>query len=365
MLIEDDPAKTDDPAADPAVDPADDTPAVIPATDDITNHIMRPEIGSYANNLYAANTLFTMSLYERLGETMYSDALRTNDKNKSGNFWLRALGGHTRNKMEDGDLTTRGNWGVVQVGGDLVNWPTSDSHRFYVGLMAGYAHESSRTTSPVAGYSAKGKVSGYSVGIYGTWMNQKPEGSGPYADTWLMWSGFKNTVSSGNYTDTDTYHSKGFTWSIEGGYTFPLKDWRDDDGTDNAVRLQLQGQVIRMGVRDGAWADAIGSTVQGIGAGNVRTRVGLKLYHQFTNDAKDRAWKPFIGLNWYHDTKAFGARIAGVADHIDGSRNFGEVKLGVEGKVKKNWNVWGFAGYQQGREGFRNLEALVGMKYLF
>ena len=365
VLIEDDPAKTDDPAADPAVDPADDTPAVIPATDDITNHIMRPEIGSYANNLYAANTLFTMSLYERLGETMYSDALRTNDKNKSGNFWLRALGGHTRNKMEDGDLTTRGNWGVVQVGGDLVNWPTSDSHRSHVGLMAGYAHESSRTTSPVAGYSAKGKVSGYSVGIYGTWMNQKPEGSGPYADTWLMWSRFKNTVSSGNYTDTDTCHSKGFTWSIEGGYTFPLKDWRDDDGTDNAVRLQLQGQVIRMGVRDGAWADAIGSTVQGIGAGNVRTRVGLKLYHQFTNDAKDRAWKPFIGLNWYHDTKAFGARIAGVADHIDGSRNFGEVKLGVEGKGKKNWNVWGFAGYQQGREGFRNLEALVGMKYLF
>ena len=358
---DDDPAKTDD----PAVDPAGDTPAVIPATDDITNHIMRPEIGSYANNLYAANTLFTMSLYERLGETMYSDALRTKDDTKSGNFWLRALGGHTRNKMEDGDLTTRGNWGVVQVGGDLVNWPTSDSHRFHVGLMAGFAHESSRTTSPVAGYSAKGKVSGYSVRIYGTWMNQKPEGSGPYADTWLMWSRFKNTVSSGNYTDTDTYHSKGFTWSIEGGYTFPLKDWRDDDGTDNAVRLQLQAQMIRMGVRDGTWTDAIGSTVQGIGAGNVRTRVGLKLYHQFTNDAKDRAWKPFIGLNWYHDTKAFGARIAGVADHIDGSRNFGEVKLGVEGKVKKNWNVWGFAGYQQGREGFRNLEALVGMKYLF
>ena len=358
---DDDPAKTDD----PAVDPADDTPAVIPATDDITNHIMRPEIGSYANNLYAANTLFTMSLYERLGETMYSDALRTKDDTKSGNFWLRALGGHTRNKMEDGDLTTRGNWGVVQVGGDLVNWPTSDSHRFHVGLMAGFAHESSRTTSPVAGYSAKGKVSGYSVRIYGTWMNQKPEGSGPYADTWLMWSRFKNTVSSGNYTDTDTYHSKGFTWSIEGGYTFPLKDWRDDDGTDNAVRLQLQAQMIRMGVRDGTWTDAIGSTVQGIGAGNVRTRVDLKFYHQFTNDAKDRAWKPFIGLNWYHDTKAFGARIAGVADHIDGSRNFGEVKLGVEGKVKKNWNVWGFAGYQQGREGFRNLEALVGMKYLF
>ena len=334
-----------------------------PDTTDITRHAVRPEMGSFATNLYAANTMFAMKLSDRLGETAFSDALKT-DKN-SGNVWIRTAGGHTRHEMADGENTTRGNWGLVQMGGDLVSWPTSGSHRMHVGLMAGYAHESAKTGSSVVNYQSKGKVSGYSVGIYGTWMNQKPEGSGPYADTWLMWSRFRNTVSSGNYTDTDTYHSKGFTWSIEGGYTFPLKDWRDDDGTDNAVRLQLQAQMIRMGVRDGAWTDAIGSTVQGIGAGNVRTRVGLKLYHQFTNDAKDRAWKPFIGLNWYHDTKAFGARIAGVADHIDGGRNFGEVKLGVEGKVKKNWNVWGFAGYQQGREGFRNLEALVGMKYLF
>ena len=334
-----------------------------PDTTDITRHAVRPEMGSFATNLYAANTMFAMKLSDRLGETAFSDALKT-DKN-SGNVWIRTAGGHTRHEMADGENTTRGNWGLVQMGGDLVSWPTSGSHRMHVGLMAGYAHESAKTGSSVVNYQSKGKVSGYSVGIYGTWMNQKPEGSGPYADTWLMWSRFRNTVSSGNYTDTDTYHSKGFTWSIEGGYTFPLKDWRDDDGTDNAVRLQLQAQMIRMGVRDGAWTDAIGSTVQGIGAGNVRTRVGLKLYHQFTNDQKDRAWKPFIGLNWYHDTKAFGARIAGVADHIDGGRNFGEVKLGVEGKVKKNWNVWGFAGYQQGREGFRNLEALVGMKYLF
>ena len=341
-----------------------DTPSVIPATDDVTTHNMRPEIASYANNLYAANTLFMMSLYERLSETMYSDALRGNGRH-SGNVWIRTAGGHTRNKMEDGSLTTRGNWGLVQVGGDVVSWPTSDTHRFHLGLMAGYAHDSNKTTSPTAGYWTKGKLSGYSVGLYGTWMNQKPEGTGPYVDTWLLWQRFKNEVSSGDYSDTDTYHSKGFTVSLEGGYTFPLKDWKSSDGTDNAVRLQLQGQVIRMGVRDGAWTDAIGSTVQGIGAGNVRTRVGLKLYHQFTNDRKDRAWKPFIGLNWYHDMKAFGAKIAGVADHIDGGRNFGEVKLGVEGKVKKNWNVWGFAGYQQGSEGFRNLEALAGLKYLF
>ena len=99
------------------VTPEPDTPAVIPDSGDITTHVMRPENGSYANNLYAANTLFNMSLYERLGDTMYSDALRTKDDTKSGNVWVRALGGHTRNKMEDGDLTTRGNWGGRAGGG--------------------------------------------------------------------------------------------------------------------------------------------------------------------------------------------------------------------------------------------------------
>lgn len=128
-----------------------------PDTPDITRHVVRPEMGSFATNLYAANTLFTMSLYERLGETMYSNALRTKDNTKSGNLWVRAAGGHTRNGMTDGHLTTRGNWGLVQVGGDLVSWPTSGSHRVYLGLMAGSAMERSRTTSPTAGYSAKGK----------------------------------------------------------------------------------------------------------------------------------------------------------------------------------------------------------------
>ena len=101
--------------------PSSDLPDIIPGTGDVTTHVIRPGVASYANNLYAANTLFNMSLYERLGDTVYSDALRTKDDTRSGNVWLRAVGGHTRNKMEDGQLTTRGNWGVVQVGGDVVD----------------------------------------------------------------------------------------------------------------------------------------------------------------------------------------------------------------------------------------------------
>ena len=353
----DDPSKGNTPEAS-------DLPDIIPATPGFANHVIRPELGAYANNALASNTLFSMSLEERLGEAKYADAMRGKDGEKSGSFWIRAHGGHTRNGMEDGVLTTRGNWGVMQVGGDVISWPTSGSHRFHAGLMAGYAHESSRTTSPDAGYSAKGKVSGYSVGLYGTWMNEKSDGTGPYADVWAQWQRFKNKVSASS-PDTVSYHAKGFTLSFEGGYAFGLKDWKSADGADNARRRQLQGQVIRMGVRDDGVIDAYGTSIEGLGAGNVRTRLGAKLYYQKANGEKGTAFKPFLALNWYHDTKAFGARFDGIADRIDGGRNTGEVKLGLEAKLRKNVNLWGSVGYEAGSESYRNVEALVGAKILF
>lgn len=336
---------------------------VIPGTSDLSAHVIRPEIASYANNLYAANTMFAMKLSDRLGETAYSDAIKAAGK-KAGSFWIRTAGGHTRNVMADGENTTRGNWGLVQLGGDLISWPTSGTHRMHVGLMAGYAHESNKTGSDTADYSSKGKVSGFSGGLYATWMNSNATGDGPYVDAWLQYQRFKNTTSVGNYAEEESYHSKGFTGSLEAGYTFALKDWQNG-AVSKATRLRLEGQVIRMGVRADNVIDSTGTLVQGTGAGNVRTRLGATLFHQFTNTAKGTAVKPYLTLNWVHDTKSFGTAMDGVHDTIDGGRNFGEVKLGVEGRITKNLNLWAYTGYQGGDHGYRNVEALVGVKALF
>ena len=339
------------------------TGTVIPGTSDLSAHVIRPEIASYANNLYTANTMFAMKLSDRLGETAYSDAIKAAGK-KAGSFWVRTAGGHTRNVMADGENTTRGNWGLVQLGGDLISWPTSGTHRMHVGLMAGYAHESNKTGSDTADYSSKGKVSGFSGGLYATWMNSNATGDGPYVDAWLQYQRFKNTTSVGNYAEEESYHSKGFTGSLEAGYTFALKDWQNG-AVSNATRLRLEGQVIRMGVRADNVIDSTGTLVQGTGAGNVRTRLGATLFHQFTNTAKGTAVKPYLTLNWVHDTKSFGTAMDGVHDTIDGGRNFGEVKLGVEGRITKNLNLWAYTGYQGGDHGYRNVEALVGVKALF
>ena len=197
-------------------------------------------------------------------------------------------------------------------------------------------------------------------------MNSNPTGTGPYVDTWLQYQRFKNTVTSSDYDVDETYHTKGFTASLEAGYTFGLKDWKSASGVDNATRLRLEGQVIRMGVRGGDHLEqSIGTLVAGTGAENVRTRVGLTAYHLFSNDAKGTAVKPYLTLNWFHDTKSFGSVMNGVKDTITGTRNFGELKVGLEGKLTKSVNLWGAAGYQQGSHGLRNVEAILGAKILF
>ena len=337
-------------------------PTVLPATSDLAAHVVRPEMASYAANLASANTIFVTSLHDRLGETAFADALK--GKGRSGNVWIRTAGGHTRNGMTDSQTVTRGNYGLVQLGGDVVSWPAA-GQRMHLGLMTGFARQSSKTTSSTVDYWTKGKVSGFSGGVYATWLADGPAATGPYADTWLLYQRFKTSVSSGDYTGEDSYRAKGFTGSLEAGYTFGLKDWVSASGVQNAARLQLQGQVIRMGVRADSFVDNQGTLVEGLGYGNVRTRLGATLFHLFTNDRTGTAVKPYLTVNWLHDTKAFGTAFDTTENHIQGERNVGEVKLGVEGRITKNLNLWAYTGYQGGDHGYRNVEALFGVKALF
>ncbi|WP_174889748.1 autotransporter outer membrane beta-barrel domain-containing protein, partial [Candidatus Williamhamiltonella defendens] len=57
----------------------------------VSSWFARPESLSYANNLRAANTMFHMTLHERLGETQYTEAL-SEDSPVPG-MWIRASGG--------------------------------------------------------------------------------------------------------------------------------------------------------------------------------------------------------------------------------------------------------------------------------
>ncbi|HCU0293258.1 TPA: autotransporter outer membrane beta-barrel domain-containing protein [Citrobacter sedlakii] len=322
---------------------------------------VRPEAGLYGMNLQAANTMFNTRLHDRLGETHYVDALT--GENAVTSLWLRNVGGHTRQKDSSGQLDMQANRYVMQLGGDIAQWSSDNTDRFHLGLMAGYANQKARAENQRNGNRADSRISGYSVGLYGTWLQDNETHEGAYVDSWAQYSWFDNTVS-GRGVESEEYDSKGFTASVESGYTWKLADISER----NALYIQPKAQVTWMGVKADEHREANGTRVEGHGDGNVQTRVGVRVFgkgHNKLDDGKGRTFQPFVEANWIHNSKDFGVSMNGDNVDLDGTRNIGELKAGVEGLLTKNVSLWGNVAQQVGDKGYSDTSAMLGIKASF
>ncbi len=325
----------------------------------------RPEGGSYIANLAAANTMFNTRLHDRLGETQYTDAL-TGEEKVTG-MWMRQVGGHNNWRDNSGQLKTQSNRYVIQIGGDIARWSTDGLGRWHLGIMTGYGHDSSRTRSSPTGYSSKGSVNGYSAGTYATWYANDTDHSGLYADTWLQYSWFNNDVN-GEGLASESYRSRGLTASAETGYTQKLTEFTGSKGSRNEWFIQPQAQITLMDVRADEHRENNGTRVEGKGNGNIQTRLGIRTYlkgHTREDDGKDREFQPFIEANWIHNTRNFSAGMDGVSLSQKGTKNLGEVKVGVEGQINPHLNLWGNVGVQVGDNGYNDSAAMLGIRYNF
>ncbi|WP_319004394.1 autotransporter outer membrane beta-barrel domain-containing protein [Yersinia massiliensis] len=338
------------------VDPTD------PTDPDPSLMVERPEASGYAANLAAANNMFAMSLHDRLGETQYIDALT--GEHKVTSLWLRNAGGHNRSRDTLDQLSTQANRYVVQLGGDIAQWSHDGQDRFHLGVMGGYANSKSRTGASLSGYSARASVDGYSTGVYGTWYANEADKSGLYVDSWAQYSWFNNTVD-GQGLNTEEYKSKGWTASLESGYTFKV----GENAAKNATYfIQPKAQVTWMGVKADDHKEVNGTQVSGEGDGNIQTRLGVKAFmngYSEQDKGKDRVFQPFVEVNWVHNTKDFGTTMNGVSIKQDGAANIGELKVGVEGQINKQVNLWGNIGQQIGNKGYSDTSAMLGIKYNF
>lgn len=322
---------------------------------------IRPEASLYGVNMAAANTLFTHRLHDRLGETHYVDAL-TGEK-KVTSMWLRNVGGHTRSKDSSGQMNTQSNRYVMQMGGDIAQWSSDGENRYHLGVMAGYANQKSNARNHLNGNKADSSINGYSLGIYGTWLQDNEAKTGAWLDTWLLYNWFDNTVS-GKSAGSESYKSKGFTASVEGGYTWKLGD-RDER---TAYYIQPKAQAIWMGVKADDLTESNGTRVTGEGDGNIQTRLGARAFikgHSTLDDGKERTFEPFIEANWIHNTETFGATLNGVRVNQAGTRNIGELKVGVDGQLSRNVNLWGNVAQQVGDDGYSDSSAMLGLKVSF
>ncbi|HCP1380649.1 TPA: autotransporter outer membrane beta-barrel domain-containing protein [Escherichia coli] len=326
---------------------------------------LRPEAGSYTANMAAVNTMFVTRLHERLGPMQYTDVMTGETKNTS--MWMRHEGGHNRWRDGTGQLKTQGNRYVVQLGGDIAQWGWGETDRWHLGVMAGYGNEHNNTDSVRTGYRSKGSVNGYSTGLYATWFANDETHNGAYLDTWAQYGWFDNRVK-GDGLPGESWKSKGLTASLEAGYTWKAGEFSGSHGSLNEWYVQPQAQVVWMGVKADEHRESNGTRVENTGDGNVRTRLGVKTWikgHNRMDDGKSREFRPFVEVNWLHNTREFGTRMNGVTVHQDSARNIGEVKAGVEGQINDRLNLWGNVGIQAGDKGYSDTSAMLGVKYTF
>lgn len=338
---------------DPGTDPGQETPD------------LRPEGSSYTANIAAANNLFVTRLHDRLGETQFTDAL-TGEK-KVTSMWMRHVGSHNNWRDGSGQLKTQSNSYAVQIGGDVAQWSQNSLDRWHLGLMAGYGNDHSSTRSSRTSYGSKGSVNGYSAGIYSTWYANDETHSGLYVDTWAQYNWFSNSVK-GEDLQGESYNSKGVNASVETGYTWKLGEYQTREGSTNEWYVQPQAQTVWMGVKADEHRESNGTRVTSNGDGNVQTRLGVKTWikgHSQQDKGKNREFQPFAEVNWLHNTRNFSTKMDDVNISLAGTKNIGEMKVGVEGQINPHLNLWGNIGVQVGDKGYNNSVATVGVKWNF
>lgn len=329
-----------------------------------TTGVLRPEAGSYAATLAAANDMFITRRHERSGEQLYINP-QTGETEKT-RMWMRNEGAHNRSRAGDGQLKTTDNRYVLQLGGELAAG-SRGSDRWSLGAMAGYGHSNSTTHSVLTGNRADGSVSGYSAGLYGGWEADEVNHYGPYVDGWMQYSWFTSRVS-GQGIAGESWKSSGLTASLETGYTWSLGKMTGSRGGQSEWLLQPQAQVTWTGVKADAHQEANGTTVRGEGDGNIRTRLGLRTMlsgHSALDNDTARQFRPYAEVNWLHNTQTYGARLNGVSVKQQGTKNIAELKVGVEGQLTNRLLVWGNIGEQVGDRGYSDTRGMVGVKVNF
>lgn len=336
-----------------------------PKNPSIDKLLVRPEAGAYVGNNAAVRTLFSDRLYDRVGDLWYAKTKAEDDR--SASVWIRQRGDYNSWKESTAQTKNRTQMYSTQLGADINSWTSSGTDRYIVGWLAGYGHAKTKSHSINSGYHAIGLVDGLTVGLTGTWYQDRLNHEGIYVDSWLTYSWFDNKIK-GETLKTEKYHSKGLTASVETGYTVKLSDSKTAAGTDVGWYLQPQAQIIWSGVKTDTLHEANGTKVMPKGRNNIQTRLGARTFVNINSQAYfngTAGTQLFLEGNWIHNTKSPGIEMNGTALEQKGVRNIGEVKLGLNGKLMQNLQLWTNATAQAGSNHYRDLTCMMGVKYSF
>ncbi|OZI75254.1 autotransporter outer membrane beta-barrel domain-containing protein, partial [Bordetella genomosp. 12] len=330
------------------------TPPTPPGPTPDPDPLYRPEVAAYLANQRLVGEMFIQSMHDRLGEPQFIESQAFADQDgKRKAVWMRAVGKWEGTHSRDGNFKVSTDLFLLQGGGDLAQWKLfSDSDRLHLGVMFGVGTADSTARADGNPYRAKGRVNGYSTGLYGTWFQNDETKLGAYVDTWFQYGWFNNRVQGSELPRVD-YDASAWAVSAEAGYAFQLRgDWK----------LEPQAQVIYVDSSTDSIQEDNGTRVDRADANGTITRLGVRTYTTF-DLGNNRKVQPFATANWWHSSvdSSISFSQLPVGDLYPKDRY--ELKVGVHADFTKGWTGWVSASGSWGAQDYHQYAGRIGVKY--
>ncbi|MGY2041483.1 autotransporter outer membrane beta-barrel domain-containing protein [Pseudomonas pergaminensis] len=320
---------------------------------------IRPEAASYSANLAMANALFETSLEDRPGSRDYIDPL--SGEKKTTSLWMKTIKGYAEGVDVSGQLSTSSDRHFVMIGSDFASGATGKGGGWRAGALVGYGSGTSDTSSRLTSYDSKGRVSGYSIGVYSTWYDDAVDKMGTYVDSVLQYRWFDNSVK-GEGLSGEQYKSRGPFASVEIGHVMEVSKF-----SGFSVDVQPKVKVAWSNIKAKDHIERNGTVVKFINGSGVSTSLGVRALLKNNNRGSSvrTEIKPYVEAGWIHNDRVYGVNMDRVKISQDGYRDVGEIKLGVEGEVTSRLSLSGAISNRFGGRNYSDSVAELSLTYGF
>jgi autotransporter family porin len=321
------------PQCKPIVDPIDPIDPITPIP------VLRPEAGAYLANQFALDQMLRHSYRDRQGGAAAADGIRG---------WARVDATQSKLGAVDDQLDLRVDRSRLQLGADI---GVFDNGRGRVGVMGTLAKSDATSRSQLTGYSARGKVNGGALGVYGNWANDAL-----YVDASMQRGQFRNRVQGEGLAE-ERYDSDIWQSSVEAGYRFGIGQIGS-----TALSLQPELQLVYTDAKTDVHTETNGTVVRAQGNSGLSGRAGLRLQGE-SRSAAGASVSPYLAANWYRDGAGNGIAFDDEVLKAGIPRNRYELSAGARVEFRSGFSAWGGFGVMRGDSGYREATANLSVAY--
>lgn len=315
----------------------------------------RPEAGAYLANREAAESMFRLTMHDRMMSYNRLEQVVSGQK-VSGVVWTRFNTGWRTTYADGRNLKTKIDTMVFQAGMDVWRYTDDNFGSLQTGVMLGIGHADGKTNARGGILNARSKTEGWSAGIYGTWFQNPYRRDGLYADAWLQHSWFDNTTN-GRGLPKEDYKSRMWSASLETGYAMTLYKT-----PDLAISIDPFVQVIYSHYSADKIREAGGTIVKQKNSDLFTTRLGGRLHGDFRIN-EDLSLQPYLEISWWHNSQT--GRISMDFDTVRSGmpKDFGELKLGLNSKIGQSTTLSLGLFTQFGGNKYKEFGGQVGLRF--